>query len=134
MRVLPGWQSCFFLPAEFFQPQPAGLAAEDAPECVGNPIIHFHCPSGDVKLVNFVRGAIETGDEGGPEIRVPQSQLDKQAGKKKAEKAVFPQMNELIAPREPQGGKGGAFYGGENKNQKGVAEGREPDFELFFHR
>lgn len=131
---LPGWQSCFFLPAEFFQPQAAGLAAEDAAECVGNPVVHLHCPAGDVELVNFVRGAVKAGDEDGPEIGVLPAQLDKEAGEKKAEKTVFPQMNKFIAPREPQGGKGGAFYGGKTKNQKRVAEGREPKGKLFFHR
>ena len=84
--------------------------------------------------MNFVRGAVETGDKGGPEIRVLQSQLHKKAGKKKAEKAVFPQMNQLIAECEPQGRQGGAFYRGKTKNQKGVAEGREPKRKGFFHR
>ena len=84
--------------------------------------------------MNFIRYAVKAGDEGGPKVRVFQSQLDKKAGEKKTEKAVFPQMNKLIAPRKPQGGKGGAFYGGKTENQQRVAEGRKPKRKLFFHR
>lgn len=131
---MPGWQIGFSLSAKLFQPQAAGLAAQKAAQRVGNPIIYFHRPAGDVKLVNFVRGAVKAGDESGPEIGVLPAQLDKKAGKKKAEKTVFPQMNKLIAPREPQGREGGAFYGGKTENQKGVAEGRKVERKGFFHR
>ncbi len=134
MRILPGWRRRFRLTAEFFQPQPAGLAAEKAAQRVGNPVVYFHCPAGDVELMDFIRGAVKAGDEGRPEIGVLPAQLDKEAGKKKAEKAVFPQMNKLIAERKSQRRQGGAFDGGKTKNQKRVAEGWEPMGKRFFHR
>ncbi len=133
MRTLRGWRRRFWLRRRF-QPEPAGLAAEEAPQRVGNPVIHFHRSAGDVKLVNLIRGAVKTGDKDGPDIRVLKSQLDKKAGKEEPEKAVFPQMNQFIAERKPQRREGGAFDRRKNENQKRVAKGCEPKRKRFFHR
>jgi hypothetical protein len=84
--------------------------------------------------MNFIRYAVKTGDEGGPKIGVLPVQLDKEAGQNKSEKPILAQVNQFIAPCKPQGGKRGAFDGGKAENQKGIAEGGEPEGKLGFHR